>query len=195
MKLAVVFGANGGIGVATANKLVQLGCIVATVTRADIDFSDANSDEKICQYLEATSPDLIVNCSGHFPNNKETHNKAMDVNFGSNWSIVKYYMDNPPNKPVKIIMVGSSAYREGRKNYMLYAASKSALYNLWQSCNEYFENGNVSVSLINPVKTKTRMMDPSSTRYLLPNDVAEKIINMSLNDICECIDLSYGKEQ
>jgi short-subunit dehydrogenase len=190
MKVACVFGSNGGIGSAVVDSSVKH-YMVVHLDRVNVDFTKSNSDQSLKDLIVHIDPDLIVNCVGYLPKDSETHNQAMDINFGSNWSLIKYYMENPPSKPVKIIMVGSSAYKQGRRNYMLYAASKAALYSLWQSCNEYFENSDVSVSLINPVRTKTRMMDPSSTRYLLPEDVADRIVSMSLNPQSECVDLGY----
>lgn len=192
-KVAVVFGASGGIGNATCLALSAEYKVVA-ITREEIDLFDNLSYNQICAFLTAIQPDLVVNCAGHFADNTETHNATMDINVGSNWSIIKHYIDNPSSKPVKVILVGSSAYREGRKNYMLYAASKAALYNLWLSSAEYFQSSNVAVSLINPVKTKTKMMDPASTRFILPEDVAQKILAMSSTALSECIDLEYPKE-
>lgn len=193
-KFAIVFGAGGGIGNATCAMLKTQNYQVLPITRKEIDLSDDISYNKIQELLGNAQPDLIVNCAGHFTGNIETHNTTIDVNFGSNWSIIKHYIDHLSTKPVKIIMIGSSAYREGRKNYMLYAASKAALYNLWLSSSEYFQGSNVSISLINPVKTKTKMMDAASTKFILPEDVAEKILAMSLTVLSECVDLGYPKE-
>jgi short-subunit dehydrogenase len=91
-------------------------------------------------------------------------------------------------------MIGSSAYREGRKMYMMYAASKAALYNLWLSACEYFDNSNLSIVLINPVKTKTKMMNPTATRYIMPEDVASSVLEHSFGNDNKCIDMSYYKE-
>jgi len=192
-KVAVVLGASGGIGNATCDAL-SAEYQVLPITREEIDLANNLSYNKICAFLHDVQPDLIVNCAGHFADNTETHSATMDINFGSNWSIIKHYLTHPPTKPVKIIMVGSSAYREGRKKYMLYAASKAALYNLWLSSAEYFQSSNVTVSLINPVKTKTKMMVRTSTKFILPEDVAQKILAMSLTVLSECIDLEYSKE-
>lgn len=189
-KVAIVIGSSGGIGSAVCSAL-QSEYTVVEINRNKIDFSDETYYDKISKELINHDPDLIVNCAGHFGDNTETHQLTMNLNFGSNWSIIRHYIANKPNKPVRFIMIGSSAYREGRKLYMLYAASKAALYNLWLSARELFENTNLSIVLINPVKTKTRMMNPNSTTYIMPEDVAELVLATSRGSENECIDMSY----
>ena len=189
-KIAIVIGSSGGIGSAVCSAL-QFEYTVIGIDRNKIDFSNETYYDKISRELINYNPDLIVNCAGHFGDNTETHQLTMNANFGSNWSIIRHYIANKPNKHIRFIMIGSSAYREGRKLYMLYAASKAALYNLWLSAREYFENTNLSVVLINPVKTKTRMMNPASTTYIMPEDVAELVLATSRGNENECIDMSY----
>lgn len=190
IKKAIIFGSSGGIGSAVCSALKPEYDIIE-VNRNIIDFSQENYYDKVTHELTTHAPDLIINCAGHFGDNSETHQTTMNLNFGSNWAIILHYINNKPNKPVRFIMIGSSAYKEGRKLYMLYAASKAALYNLWLSSREYFENTNLSVVLINPVKTKTRMMNPASTTYIMPEDVAKVILTSSYGSENECIDMSY----
>ena len=189
-KTAIVFGANGGIGFATCSALEKHGYTVTPITRNQIDFTNELSDVFVHGLLTGHDADLIVNCSGHFANNSEHHKDTMEINVGSNWSIVRHYMNAAITKPVKVIMVGSSAYKSGRKNYILYSASKAALYNLWQGSAEYFANTPLSLSLINPGVTRTKMSgNPTHDNCLEPDEVADKILEMSLTTANECIDL------
>ena len=192
-KIAVVIGSTGGIGAAVCQSL-QEHYIVVHVDRTTIDFNKSDCYELLDSLLVSQNPDLIVNCSGHYVDNSEKHYDTMNVNLGSNWSIIKHYIENKPTKKIRLIMIGSSAYREGRKMYMMYAASKAALYNLWLSACEYFDNSNLSIVLINPVKTKTKMMNPTATRYIMPEDVASSILEHSFGNDNKCIDMSYYKE-
>jgi short-subunit dehydrogenase len=103
-------------------------------------------------------------------------------------------MENLGDQPVKIIMIGSSAYRSGRKSYILYAASKTALYSIWQGASEYFQGTNVTVSLLNPVRTRTPMIDMSTKDICLePHDVAQAILNMTSTS-SELVDMKYPEE-
>jgi short-subunit dehydrogenase len=195
-KKAVIFGAHGGIGQATAEQFLRAGYVVVPVHSGLVDFTDSNSYESVDNLLSSHHPDVVVNSVGHFDNaNTETHNKTFDINVGSNWSIIKYYIDNPSKKPVKIIMVGSSAYKSGRKAYILYAASKSALHNVWQGACDYFNNSNVAVGLINPVRTRTPMIDMSTTAFCLePKDVALEILSMASTQTNQLVDMKYPEE-
>ena len=196
MKKAVIFGATGGIGKATCDAFIAAGYLVKPVGSKQIDFAGPSSQVQISELLEQNNPNVIVNCAGYFDNgNTEDHFNTMNINVGSNWSIIKHYIDNTPKHPVKIIMIGSSAYKAGRKDYILYAASKSALYNMWQGASEYFSGSNVNVGLINPVRTRTPMIDMTTTAVCLePVDVATTILNMASINSFNLIDMKYPEE-
>lgn len=196
MKTVVVFGGSGGIGKATCSAFAAAGYRVYPISSKKINFELSDSPDKVNKILCRIVPDVIVNCVGHFDNtNKESHFSTMNINVGSNWSIIKHYIDNNSDKPVKIIMVGSSAYNSVRKGYILYAASKTALYNVWQGACEYFLGSNVTLGLINPVRTRTPMIDMSTTAICLePEDVAQAILNMTSTENNELVDMKYPEE-
>jgi short-subunit dehydrogenase len=196
MKTVVVFGGSGGIGKATCEVFTAAGYTVYPISSKQIDFLWEQSQFQVHNLLKQIMPDVVVNCVGHFDDtNKEPHFKTMNINVGSSWSIIKHYIDYTSNKPVKIIMVGSSAYKAGRKAYILYAASKAALYNMWQGACEYFTDSNVSLGLINPVRTRTPMIDMSTKDICLePMDVAQAILNMTSVSSNELVDMKYPEE-
>ena len=197
MPKAVIFGSNGGIGTATAECFLAAGYIVVTVNRQLVDFAQHNSYNAVSEVLKNHQPDVVVNCVGHFDRtNVETHNMTFDVNVGSNWAIIQHYMNNQIDKPVYVVIVGSSAYSSGRKNYMLYSASKAAVYNLWQGACEYFLNSKVYMSLINPVRTRTAMIGADVTGSMLePEDVAREILNIASTAKSQAVDMNYSKEK
>lgn len=195
-KTAIIFGARGGIGSATRNVFLNAGYSVIPVTSDQIDFTDASSYNKIQDILSSNQPSVIINCAGHFPANNAESTRTLAVNFGSNWNIIRHYIDNPPTSPLRFIMVGSSSYRSGRKDYMVYSASKAALYNLWQGAVEYFRNTNLSVDLINPVRTNTQLIKSITTDiYLEPNDVAHEIFSVAESSTVNCcVNMKYFSE-
>lgn len=194
-KKAIIFGATGGIGSATKSMLENNHYEVFSLDRRTIDFTDHISLRLVDYYLRTQNPIVVVNCVGYFGSNNETHHKIMDINVGSNWSIIQHYLNNPPPQSTKIIMVGSSAYKSGRKDYILYAASKAALYNMWQGACENFIGTNVSLGLINPVKTRTSMANIGpNVNCLEPIDVANAIFDMTLTFENRCIDMNYPEK-
>jgi short-subunit dehydrogenase len=197
MPKAVVFGAHGGIGTATTDHLLAAGYTVVPVSRLLVDFAQDNSYNAVSELLTNHQPDVVVNCAGHFDNtNTEPHHMTFDINVGSNWAVIQHYMNNASKKPVHVIIVGSSAYSSGRKNYMLYSASKAAVYNLWQGACEYFLHSTVCVSLINPVRTRTAMIGTNIAGPCLePTDVAEEILNIASTTKNQMVDMNYSKEK
>ena len=191
-KTAVIFGAHGGIGAAVREAFLDAGYTVVPLNRNSVDFAQPDADKKVNTLL-TVDPDVIVNCTGHFdPTNTETYNKTFDVNVGSNWIILQHYINNPAVKPVKIIMVGSSAYKSGRRDYILYAASKAALYTVWQGACEYFKGSTVTLGLINPVRTRTPMIDIKTSAVCLePEDVAQEIVSMASHKDNQLVDMKY----
>ena len=59
---------------------------------------------------------------------------------------------------VKIILVGSSGYNKGKKDYMLYSASKSALHNLYKSSKEILKKKGIILEIFHPPGMKTKMI-------------------------------------
>jgi short-subunit dehydrogenase len=196
-KRVVIFGASGGIGSATCEAFKNAGYIVTPIAGRQINFVYLASHSDVDDVLEQVEPDIIVNCVGHFDKtNKETHCNTFDINVGSNWSIIRHYINKEgSNKPIKIIMVGSSAYKSGRKDYILYAASKAALYNVWQGACEYFKDSNITLGLINPVRTRTKMIDIKTSAICLePEDVAQEILSMASTQTNQLVDMNYPEE-
>ena len=196
-KRVVIFGASGGIGSATYEVFKNAGYLVTPIAGRQIIFVYMASHSDVDDILEQVEPDIIINCVGHFDKtNKETHCNTFDVNVGSNWSIIRHYINKQvSDKPIKIIMVGSSAYKSGRKDYILYAASKAALYNVWQGACEYFKDSNITLGLINPVRTRTKMIDIKTSAICLePEDVAQEILSMASNKSNQLVDMNYPEE-
>ena len=198
-KTVVIFGAYGGIGTATAKLFADQGYHVIPIGRDHLNFESKQSHYDVAKLLNQAQADAVVNCAGIFVNGYvNTHHTTMNVNFGSTWSIISYFMAlKGLSKPTRIIMVGSSSYTSGRQLYPLYSASKAALYNLWESARDYFNNSDIVVDLINPVRTRTKMasagksFDPALD-YLEPDQVAEEIFQLAESDSTSaCIDMTF----
>jgi short-subunit dehydrogenase len=196
-KLALIFGHRGGIGTATKVLFQKNNYFICPVDRNLINFENSKADLEIQTMLTNVKADVVVNCAGNFINGyKHSHADSMNVNFGSNWSLIKYY-DTHRDKPVRIIMIGSSCYNQGRKLYPLYSASKAALYNLWESSRDHFEGSNITVDLINPVRTLTAMSSKGKQvnpelDYLKPEQVAEQIFKMVDENLpARCINMTF----
>ena len=199
IKTVVIFGAYGGIGSATAKLFADQGYRVVPISSDQLNFESTNSHYDIAKLLNQIQADVIVNSAGVFINGYvNTHHSTMNVNFGSNWSIISYFMAlKGLSKPTRIIMVGSSSYTSGRQLYPLYSASKAALHNLWESARDYFIGSEIVVDLINPVRTRTKMasagksFDPALD-YLEPDQVAEKIFKLVESDLpSACVDMTF----
>ena len=197
--VALIFGHRGGIGSAAKSAFLKAGYRVIPVDRTIIDFDRPDADAQINSLLTNGQPDVIVNATGVFRNGwQQDHVETMNVNVGSNWSILRHYM-NPSNqtKSTRIIMIGSSSHSGGRPLYPLYSASKAAVYNLWQSASQMLEDTDIVIDLLNPVRTLTRMstagkaIDPNLD-YLQPEQVAQQIILLCQEGLASrCIDMTF----
>lgn len=196
---AIIFGDRGGIGSVTRKKFLVEGYRIIPVNSTILDFNKPNADTEITNLLAGARAEVIVNCAGVFENGfGQDHKRTMNVNFGSNWSILRYYLDPANQKiPTRIVMIGSSSYTSGRKLYPLYSASKAALFNLWQGAKELLEGTSIQVDLVNPVRTLTKMatagkqIDPTLD-YLKPEQVADEIFKLvTENQPSRCIDMTF----
>lgn len=198
-QVALIFGDRGGIGGAARKLFLDNKYRIIPINRDIIDFNKHTSDQEIQSLLRNAKPDVVVNAAGVFVNGwDQSHTETMNVNVGSNWSILRHYM-NPDNQNQKtrIILLGSSSYSSGRKLYPLYSASKAALYNLWQGVKDSLQDTPVDVDLINPVRVLTKMstankeIDPNLD-YLSPEQVAEQIYQLIVEDQpSRCVDMTF----
>jgi NAD(P)-dependent dehydrogenase (short-subunit alcohol dehydrogenase family) len=187
---AVVVGASGGIGIATTEALLREGYCVVPVYRFGVDLTAEDSVGKLQKVLAYNQPEVVVNCAGIYGLNEDAEYDSMfDVNVRSSWAIIKYYMDNPSNKTIDIVLVGSTAYDHGRRNYMLYSASKAALHNLYEGAAEFFGDTETKIHIVHPARTRTPMVAPFNDKldYLEPQEVASAI--------AKCVGAENGSKQ
>ena len=154
----LVIGSNSDIGKSISEKLAIKNYSVVNLQRSDIDFDEKDSTRKVFKILDKHKPDAIVNCVGVLGTNSDDYETVFNANFKSNWDIIRYYIKCETSYPVKFLMIGSSSYSSGRKAYMLYSASKAALYNLFLSSCSYFSQSQLVVGLINLPRVKTKMI-------------------------------------
>ena len=195
-RTVAIFGASGGIGSATRQAFLDAGYSVIPVSRNLIDFACADAETQIQEFLGYAEPNVVVNCAGRFAKNDELAGATISINFNSNWAIVQHYLNKP--KAVRIIMVGSSAYKSGKKDYMVYSASKAALHNLWQGATDAFADTEVRVDLVNPVRTRTQMVAPFNDEldYLEPEEIARWILQLDQsNDPSRCVDITFKESK
>lgn len=186
-KKVLIFGSTGGIGSQIKNILCLKKYEIICPTKNEIDFNSIDSIILIENIIKKYNPDIIINCSGILGDNDTDYDSIFNINLKSNWNILNYYKKNPTDKIVKIIMIGSSAYKSGRRDYILYAASKAALFNMFEGASEYFESKKIILGLINPSKVDTKMIshliNNKSTNITNPIDVANYIIDFFENMI------------
>lgn len=182
MSKILVFGASGGLGSCLIDELFKIGHTLIPISSSDINFNSDESISQIYKIIDDNQPDVIINCAGILGDNDVEFNTIFNINLRSNWLISKYYMNRVSiSKPVKIIFIGSSAYQKGKKDYILYASSKAALYNLFEGVSSFFSNSNIQIGLINPTRIDTKMISHltknPNLEYLDPKKVAITIIN------------------
>lgn len=194
---AVILGASGGIGAAARLHFLDQGWQTIPINSGQLNFDREDSYQKLTELLDNAEADVIVNSVGVFENGYSAdHTTTMNVNFGSNWHIIRWLEANR-DQAVRVVMVGSSSYTAGRKLYPLYSASKAALYNLWQSARDQFADTDIRIHLLNPVRTLTKMatagkdIDPRLD-YLQPAQVADEIFRLSQPDrVSSCVDMTF----
>jgi NAD(P)-dependent dehydrogenase (short-subunit alcohol dehydrogenase family) len=157
MKRVLIFGSNS-----TLAKKIQLflknDYLVTKVAKKNINFSRKDSASQIHKVLSKVNPDIVINFAGVLGSNSDMYRDVYDVNFLPNWEIIKFYINNKINKKVKIILIGSSSYKKGKANYMLYTSSKAALHNLYQAAKEKFENTSVNIDIFHPHRFQSKLI-------------------------------------
>ncbi len=157
-KKILLLGGSGTLG-QEIKKIINSDTKFAILSPSSsfLNFNKKNSKNILHTLLSKNNFDIIINCIGVFGSNSSEFSDIINPNFKSNWEIINYFLFKNSRKKIKIFLIGSSAYSGARKNYMLYAASKSALNSLYKSAKEYFIGKNVSVHIKHPKTFKSRM--------------------------------------
>ena len=157
MKRILIFGSNS-----TLAKKIKLflkdDYSVTEITKKKINFSKNNSPNQLNKILLKVNPDIVINFAGVLGFKADSYREVYDVNFLPNWEIVKFYIKNKIKKKVKIIFIGSSSYKKGKANYMLYTSSKAALHNLYQAAKEKFESTNINIDIFHPPRFQSKLI-------------------------------------
>ena len=175
---ALVFGAAGGIGAPLCQLLAQQGHQVTGISRQQLDCNSGLLEQQVSSIIELEQPNWIFNCIGVLGTNQDDYRTVFDANFGSNWAIVKHYLDRR-DQTVQIVLVGSTTHNQPRRNSILYAASKSALHNMWQSTEDVFAGTNVNIGLVHPPRVNTKMLNGRPGPSLDPEYVAQVMIDLT----------------
>lgn len=198
MKKVLVIGSNSDIAKAAIARLSKDHTIVG-LDRSRLDLNTENAYKEIQGFLTGEDPDVIIHCGGIFEfNDVAEFDSTFDINLKSHWAVIKHYFDTKPQKLVRLISIGSSTYKQGRRNFILYAASRSALYSMWQGSSE-FAPENFKLGLINPVRVNTKhvahLPHPNPEICLEADDVAAVIEDMARNMTeSRSVDMDYKKE-
>jgi NAD(P)-dependent dehydrogenase (short-subunit alcohol dehydrogenase family) len=196
MKTALVIGSNSDIA-KSAMDLIRSEYNIVPVDRSIVDLASPEATAKIQDLLAQHNPDVVIHSAGVFLDNQTgDFDQLFDVNVKSHWAVIDHYIKNPPNKQVNFVMIGSSTYRQGRRNYILYAASRSAQFSMWQGSCECC-HPNLVIGLIHPVRVNTKhvahMTHPNPELCLEAIDVAREIAKMCQAKTHQNIDMDYKK--
>jgi NAD(P)-dependent dehydrogenase (short-subunit alcohol dehydrogenase family) len=175
---ALVFGSTGGIGYQVCQLLVDQGHQVTKISRNDLDCETSDLEKQVSDIIADATPDWIFNCIGVLGTNQDSYRRVFDSNFGSSWAIIQHYLTHIDAK-VQIVLVGSIVHNQPRRNSILYAASKSALHNMWQSTEDVFAGTNVNIGLVHPPRVNTKMLNGRPGPSLEPEYVAQVMIDLT----------------
>ena len=183
-KKIIIFGSTGGIGKEIVKLLKNKPYDLFLFNKKKLNFGISSSKFKLQKILKKINPDIIINASGILGNNYDDYKKIYDVNLMPNWEIIKHYKKINLKKKLIVILIGSSSYKSGRRNYILYASSKAALHNLCQGSREYLKEKNIIIKLLNFGKIYTPMIK-KYVRQNSPNVISPSVAALK---ICKIFD-------
>tara|TARA_Y100000996_G_scaffold385683_1_gene343208 strand:- start:7902 stop:8450 length:549 start_codon:yes stop_codon:yes gene_type:complete len=182
MKSVLIFGSNSDLAKKTKVLLEKKRFHLLEYNKKKLNFLKINSSKKIREILIKENPDIILNFAAVLGSNTDDYNEVYKVNFLPNWEIVKHYMSFNASKTVKIIFIGSTSFKKGKGNYILYSSSKAALHNLYQGAKEKFKNTNIKVAIFHPQRFKSKLLNNLNNKGkfqnidLVVNDLLKKIL-------------------
>ncbi|NKW91539.1 bifunctional cytidylyltransferase/SDR family oxidoreductase [Rhodobacteraceae bacterium R_SAG9] len=187
----VIFGASSGLGEDAQVYLEKLGATVHGASRGTgCDISKAEDVAKTLEVAAAKGPiDAVINFAGvlHIGKLAEIDpsdlERVVQTNYMGALNIARLSYDYLKASDGQLMLVSSSSYYRGRKDYAVYSSSKAAVVNLTQAlCEEWAPDG-VRVNCIVPRRANTPMRhaafpgeDPST--LLQPEEVSLQVLKL-----------------
>lgn len=187
----VIFGASSGLGEDAQVYLEKLGATVHGASRGTgCDISKAEDVAKTLEAAAAKGPiDAVINFAGvlHIGKLAEIDpsdlERVVQTNYMGALNIARLSYDYLKASQGQLMLVSSSSYYRGRKDYAVYSSSKAAVVNLTQAlCEEWAPDG-VRVNCIVPRRANTPMRhaafpgeDPST--LLQPEEVSLQVLKL-----------------
>jgi ribitol-5-phosphate 2-dehydrogenase (NADP+) / D-ribitol-5-phosphate cytidylyltransferase len=187
----LIFGASSGLGADAKAHLERLGASVHGTSRTTgCDISRAHDVSTALAKAAAIGPiDAVINFAGILKIGKLSEMDPFDVqqvvqtNYTGALNIARLSYDYLKASKGQLILVSSSSYYRGRKDYAVYSSSKAAVVNLTQALAEEWSPDGVRVNCIVPRRANTPMRhaafpgeDPDT--LLLPKDVSTQVLKL-----------------
>jgi 2-C-methyl-D-erythritol 4-phosphate cytidylyltransferase len=189
-RTVVLIGGHGGLGVAIASRLEEVGMRVVSLSRRDgLDVCSARSLEaKLRKTRSEIGPiDAIVNLAaelhtGDLVEQSEENLESMVTTnlLGAIW-LARAAFPILAETNGQLLLFSSSSYMVGRKSQAVYAATKAAISNLAQGLAQEWQAAGVRVNCLAPSRAATPMRAASFTAaddlrdLVTPEQVAIKV--------------------
>lgn len=194
-KVAIVTGAASGIGLATANMLLQNG---ALVTLLDINYENLiknfgeNNPQTLLIAIDITQQtavknavtqtvtkwnkvDILVNCAGitgitnvksHQVDSENLH-KVFDLNFMASFYTSNAVLPYMVNQNYgRILHLASIAGKEGNAGMLAYSASKAAVIGMTKVQGKEYAEYNITINALAPAVIQTALVDMMPTEQV-----------------------------
>ena len=148
MKKVLLLGGSGQIGKEIFNR-VKGDYEVYCTSKKELCFGGNDDYNNLKKLIIEKKPDLIINCIGVFFKNETEFESIINVNYRPSWYVIKILKETANTAKINYSVIGSSAYKVGKKNYFLYSSSKSALTNMIEGAQKFFEGSTISLNVIN----------------------------------------------
>ncbi len=193
-KIFAVTGASGGIGKSLCHELKRLGAttieISQTASSLQADLTNYQEVQRVFQSIAHTYGDIdgLINSIGTFQVkdfpllSEEEIQNTIASNLTSTIFCCKHAQIK---KGGHIINISSSSYSKGRKECLIYSATKAAIVNFTQGLAE--TKPDLSVHVIVPQRTDTPLRraafpEEDKSSLIQPEEIAQKISQLLVSN-------------
>ena len=121
MKKVLLLGGSGQIGKEIFNR-VKGDYEVYCTSKKELCFGGNDDYNNLKKLIIEKKPDLIINCIGVFFKNETEFESIINVNYRPSWYVIKILKETANTAKINYSVIGSSAYKVGKKNYFFYSS-------------------------------------------------------------------------